>query len=280
MGVFTNFRTGFRAYREAHRFIVKHRLWLYVLLPAVLNIGMILLLIFFGWHYFGLLTDWLMDLMGLNDVTEGYLGYLVSALQWIFRIVFQVLLFLAYSTMYRYIIMIILSPLLALLSEKTDKLLSGKDYPFVLKNLIIDILRGIGIAIRNAMIEFAFMILLFFFSYVPVIGYASPVLMFFITCYFYGFSMMDYTNERNRLTIRQSVKFVRRNMGFAIANGMVFYLVFFFIPLIGFMVAPAYAVVAATLGVQEINKNPFVEKPGRLKNPRKWKKQELQQSRI
>ena len=36
------------------------------------------------------------------------------------------------------------------------------------------------------------------------------------------------------------------------ANGMIFYLVFFFVPLIGFVVAPAYAVIAATLGVHHI----------------------------
>ena len=274
MGVFTNFRAGFKTYGAAHKFIVKHKLWLYVFLPAVINAGMIVLLIFFGWHYFGLLTDWLMDLLGLNSDTEGYLGYLITALHWVFRIVLQVLLFLVYSTMYRYIIMIILSPLLALLSEKTDKLLTGKDYPFNLKNLLIDIARGVAIAIRNSLIEFLFMIALFFFSYVPVIGYISPVLMFFITCYFYGFSMMDYTNERNRLSVKQSVRFVRRNMGFSMANGIVFYLVFFFVPLVGFMVAPAYAVVAATLGIHEIRKVPVVEKPRKLKDPKKWKKQQ------
>jgi CysZ protein len=277
MALFTHFKTGFRSYKAAHKFIVKHRLWLYVFIPAVINIGMILLLIFFGWVYFGMLTDWLMQVLGLNSETEGYMGYLITALQWVFRIVLQVILFIAYSAIYRYIVLIILSPLLAVLSEKTDKLLSGKKYPFVFKNLMIDIIRGIGIATRNSLIEFLFMIALFFFSYVPVIGYVSPVIMFFITCYFYGFSMIDYTNERNRLSIKQSIRFVRRNMGFSIANGMVFYLVFFFVPIIGFMVAPAYAVVAATLGVQEINQIPVVEKPGKLKDPRKWRKQQSQQ---
>ncbi len=277
MPLFNHFKTGFRSYKAAHKFIVKHKLWWYVALPALLNVLMVLLLALIGWNFFAQLNEWLFDITGLSGGPEGYMKWLIVVLQVVFRIVMYVLLFFLYYMVYRYIILIILSPMLALLSEKTDKLLSGREYPFVLKNFIIDVLRGIRIATRNTLIEFFFMIVLFFFSYVPIIGYISPVIMFFITCYFYGFSMMDYTNERNRLSIRQSVRFVRRNRGFSIANGMVFYLIFFFVPLIGFMVAPAYAVVAATLGIDDINKIPVEEKPGKLKNPKKWRKQTSQQ---
>jgi CysZ protein len=148
--------------------------------------------------------------------------------------------------------LIILSPLLAALSEKTEKLLTGNTYPFNLGHFVKDVLRGIRIVIRNSFMELLLTIGLFIFGFVPVIGYISPVILFFVTCYYYGFSMIDYTNERQRLSVKQSVRFVRKNRGFAIANGMIFYLVFFFVPLVGFMVAPAYAVVAATLGVHKI----------------------------
>jgi CysZ protein len=277
MPLFNHFKFGMRCYRDAHKFIKKHRLWWYVFIPAVLNILVVLLLAFIGWGYIELLNKWIFELLGLSGTPEGYMKWLLVALQVVFRIVMYILLFLMYYMVYRYIILIILSPMLALLSEKTDKLLTGREYPFVFKNFIIDVLRGIRVATRNTVIEFCFMIVLFFFSYVPVIGYISPVIMFFITCYYYGFSMMDYTNERNRLSVKRSVRFVRRNRGFAMANGMVFYLIFFFVPVIGFMVAPTYAVVAATLGIEELKKIPFVEKPGKLKNPKKWRKQTSQQ---
>jgi CysZ protein len=256
MALFPNFRIGVRSYKDAHRFIVKHKLWLYVFLPAVFNIAIILLLILGGWHYFGLLTDWLFKTIGLSGEPEGYLRYLVIALQFVLRIVLQILLFFLYSAIYRYIILIILSPLLAMLSEKTEKLLTGKTYPFRFGHFCKDVLRGMGIAVRNFFLEFLFMIALFFFSYIPLIGYISPIVMFFITCYYYGFSMIDYTNERQRLNVRESVRFIRKNRGFAVASGMIFYVVFFFVPLIGFMVAPAYAVVAATLGTHNIRNQP------------------------
>lgn len=256
MPLFNHYRTGFRSFKAAHKFIIRHRLWGYVLLPALLNLAVVLVLVFVGWYYIDLLNDWLFNVLGLSGDSWGSMRWLIVSLQVIFRIVMYVLLFFLYYLVYRYLILIILSPMLALLSEKTDQLLTGNHYPFVFKNFVLDVLRGIRIATRNTFIEFGWMILLFFFSYVPVLGYISPVLMFLITCYFYGFSMMDYTNERKRMNVRASVRFVRKNRGFAIANGMVFYLIFFFIPVVGFMVAPAYSVVAATLGIEEINRTP------------------------
>jgi CysZ protein len=102
--------------------------------------------------------------------------------------------------------------------------------------------------------ELLIMILLFILSWIPLIGLLSPVISFLVTCYYYGFSMIDYTNERQRLTIKQSVRFIRKNMGFSMANGFIFYIVFFLVPMVGFMIAPAYAVVAATIGTHEIRK--------------------------
>jgi CysZ protein len=266
MGLFNNFRTGVRTYKEAHRFIRQHRLWWYVFIPAIINVAVILLLVFAGWYYFSLLTNWLFDLLGLTGQQEGFLKYLITAFQYIFRIVLYILLFLFYSAIYRYIVLIILSPMLALLSEKTEKLLTGREYPFSFSRFLKDVLRGIGIAIRNLHMEMLFMIVLFFLSYIPVIGYICPAITFLVSCYYYGFSMIDYTNERQRLSVRQSVRFIRKNRGFAIANGMIFYLVFFFVPVVGFMVAPAYAVVAATLGTHQVRSMP--EPVKRKKNAR------------
>lgn len=263
MALFTNFKIGARTYKDAHKFIVRHKLWHYVILPAFINVGIILFLIFTGWHYFGLLTDWFFDLIGLSGESEGFIGTIFNVIKAIFRIILQILLFLFYWSIYRYIILIILSPFLALLSEKTEEIISGRKYPFHFGHFLKDVFRGIRIVIRNSFMEILLTICFFLLSYIPVIGYISTFAVFFTTCYFYGFSMIDYTNERHRLTVRQSVKYVRKNMGFAFANGMIFYFILFFIPFFGFMIAPAYAVVAATLGVHEINMQPPKQKKGK-----------------
>mgnify|MGYP001170173739 CR=1 FL=1 len=263
MALFQNFKLGFSSYSEAHKLIKKNRLWGYVFLPALINVSILLLLIFFGWHYIVLLTDWLLDITGLSKTQEGFLNYIVQFFKWVFKIALYILLFFLYSSVYKYIVLAILSPALALLSEKTDKLLTGHNYPFRLGQFIKDVWRGIRIVIRNFFIEMAFMILFFFAGYIPVIGWITPVIMLFITCYFYGFSMIDYSNERYKLKISDSVKFVRKNRGMAVANGLVFYLFFFFVPVVGFIFAPAYSVIAATIAVSKVQKTEGNYRPER-----------------
>jgi CysZ protein len=265
MALFTNFKLGFKTYGEAHRFIKKNKLWWYVFLPGIINLVLLVLLFVFGIYYAGLFTEWFFGVTGLSNQPEGFLKYLVVALKWVLKILLYIVLFFLYASVYRYIVLIILSPALALLSEKTDKIITSNEYPFSFSVFIKDVLRGILIVVRNTFIETGFIIGVFLISFIPVIRYFGPVFLFFLACYYYGFSMIDYSNERNRMSVRESVRFVRRNRGLAIANGMVFYFVFFFIPLIGFLIAPAYAVVAATIAVHKINTEPSKNKPLRLK---------------
>ncbi len=255
MTLFPNFKTGYKSYADAHQLIVKHRLWGYVFLPAIINIMILLAVVFFGWHYISLFTDWLLDITGLSSLAEGFFRHIITFLKWAFRITLYVLLFLLYTSVYRYLVLAILSPALTLLSEKTDKILTGHNYPFHFGQFLKDVFRGIRIVIRNFLIETAFMILFFFLSYIPVVGWFLPVVLLFITWYFYGFSMIDYSNERFKLKLRESVRFVRKNRGMAISNGMVFYLFFFFVPVVGFIFAPAYSVIAATIAVSKVRGN-------------------------
>ena len=62
-----------------------------------------------------------------------------------------------------------------------------------------------------------------------------------------------YTNERHQLSIKQSVKLVRRKKGLAIGLGMVFYMSFF-IPFLGGIISSFLAIislVAATMTLEE-----------------------------
>src|SRR5207249_592662 len=87
-------------------------------------------------------------------------------------------------------------------------------------------------------------------SFIPVIGWATPVLILFIECYYFGFSMLDYSCERNKLNVSQSIDFIGRHRGLAIGNGMVFYLMHGVL-VVGWVLAPSYAVIAATLSLHQ-----------------------------
>ena len=153
-----------------------------------------------------------------------------------------------YFSLFKYLWLIVSSPVFAFLSEKTEAILEGRDYPFELQQLLKDIVRGIGIAIRNSLWQTVYVVSLLLLSLVPVVGWVTPVFTFLIECYYYGFSMLDYTCERHQLTASESIHFIGSRKGLAIGNGLIFYLMHV-VPIIGWVLAPAYAVVAATLSL-------------------------------
>jgi CysZ protein len=163
-------------------------------------------------------------------------------------IMLRIILLFFYFSLFKYLFLIVGSPLFAYLSEKTEAILEGKDYPFNLKQILKDIFRGIRLAIRNSLWQTVYTISILILSLFPVIGWITPVIALFIECYYYGFSMLDYSCERHKLSPSESVAFIGKHRGLAIGNGLLFY-VMHIVPVVGWIFAPAYAVVAATLSL-------------------------------
>ncbi len=164
------------------------------------------------------------------------------------QLILQLILLLFYFSWFKYLFLILGSPVFAYISERTEAIINGKDYPFDLKQFAKDVIRGIAIAIRNTLWQTVYLISIFILSFVPLIGWATPVLALFVECYYFGFSMLDYSSERRKLSIPQSIDFIGHHKGLAIGNGMVFYLMHT-LPIIGWILAPSYAVIAATLSL-------------------------------
>lgn len=255
MNIGRQLETGFRTYFDAIAFIFSKGLWWTFLVPVVLNIFLFL----GGYTLIETITDgvknWLLNLAGLNDsdfFLSEYLTGFIGGIVWIFL---KILFFFVFAYYGGYIVLILLSPLFAYLSEKTEEIITGKKFSFNPDQWIRDIVRGMLIALRNLFIETGWMILLFFAGLIPVIGWFSAIVLFVISAYFYGFSFIDYTNERHQMKIRDSVIFLRKYKWLAVANGTVFCL-FLLIPLCGILFsgfAAIVSVVAATLAVHEIS---------------------------
>jgi CysZ protein len=164
------------------------------------------------------------------------------------EIMVRLIMMLFYFSLFKYIFLIIGSPVFAYLSEKTEAIMEGKDYPFNFKQLLADIARGIKLALRNTLWQSVYTISLLILSFIPVVGWVVPVTTLLVECYYYGFSMLDYSCERHRLSPSESISFIGKHKGLAIGNGMVFYLMHV-VPFVGWVLAPAYAVVAATISL-------------------------------
>ena len=122
-----------------------------------------------------------------------------------------------------------------MLSEKIEETITGKKYNYSFKMLINDIKRGAIIAFRNLIWYYVFVgvflgiVSLFGLSAKSFIVFAIP---FIVGFYYYGFSFIDYVNERRRLNIQQSIYFVSQHKGLAISIGSVysiFFLIYFYI---------------------------------------------------
>jgi CysZ protein len=166
-------------------------------------------------------------------------------------IILWLLLMFFYFSLFKYLFLIIGSPVFAYLSEKTESIIEGREMPFSFKQLMKDAWRGIKLALRNTLWQLVYTISLLLLSLIPVFGWVTPLIALFVECYYYGFSMLDYSCEREKLSPSQSIDFISRHKGLAIGNGMIFYLMHGAI-IIGWILAPAYAVVAATLSLYKI----------------------------
>jgi CysZ protein len=235
---------GVSTYKEAHRLIFKHKLWWYILAPGIINC--ILFLLTFAWLN-ALAKTWATALLSnANEWMPTWLSLQSDIVTWLIALVIKLGFLIVYLSVYKYVILILMSPLLALLSERVERIITGKVSQFNLQQFIADVVRGMLLAMRNFLIEITLLAILFVCSFIPLLQLASPVLAFYISSYYYGFSMLDYSNERRQYSIARSIRFTRLQKGVAFGNGGVFYILLLF-PVFGWLIAPAYAVTAAAI---------------------------------
>lgn len=250
--------TAIQSYGKAHAFIKKHRLWRWIIIPGFFYMIFFVVSMYFFWQTANGAVSWLNDLIGLRawleTMNSGWLSFIVSFAE----LVLTLLLLMFYLSLFKYVWLIVGSPLFAWLSEKTEALIEGKDFPFSMAQLLKDIWRGARLALRNALWQTVYTIATLFTSLIPLVGWAAPILSLFIECYYYGFSMLDYSMERHKLNPAQSIRFIGNHKGLAIGNGMVFFLMHL-VPIAGWVMAPAYAVIAATISLYHTNGQKTIE---------------------
>jgi len=262
MSILKDFQIAISSYGKALDFIFRHKLQKAFLVPLVLSI----ILLISGFSLVGILNELLWERLELwwdPDSWDFWGASLISGfLSVLIWLVMRILFFFIYAFIGGYLILIIMAPLLAYLSEKTESIILGTDYPFSWIQLLKDMWRGILLAIRNFAIEIGLTILLFFLSFIPFVGFGTAPILFLISSYFYGFSFMDYTAERRKMKVRESIDFVKRNKGLAVGNGAVFAMVLL-IPFIGVSIASFLAIissVAASISILQ-KEDPYLQIP-------------------
>ncbi len=253
---FKDFSLGLKAYKKAFRFLFTSKFWMFLLIPLALNILLIVLANFALSDAIDALQDYVSNKFSLSG-SESWWGQMfekvVNGILWLgVKLVF----YFSFLFFGGYIIIICISPVFSILSEQIEKKLTGKDYPFEIMQLLKDVLRGVRLALRNLFFELLIMIVVFIGGFVPVIGWFGPLVLFVVSAYFYGFSFMDYSIERQRLNVKGSIYYVRQHKGLAVAIGSLFACCLF-IPWLGITIAGFFSIVsvtAASIAMSEIEK--------------------------
>lgn len=248
---------GFKGYVKAVELIFTKRFVIYFLVSIGAGLALY-------WAGSSLFAEWaenfdnsLIEDLGLTGAESGILGFVKDTIEWSVGILIRLIYFIVFVLIGGYLVLIIMIPVFAEMSLKAEVHIWGDSSNIPKPNkhqFAKDVIRGMTISLRNIILQVFISLGVFLWALLPVVGIAAPYYMFFVTAFFFGFSFIDYVNERHQLTIYQSVKFMRKYKWVAIVNGAV-YTSFLMIPEYGIYFsafASMLSIVAASASASEI----------------------------
>jgi CysZ protein len=175
------------------------------------------------------------------DAYPAWLSWMGDFTQWFLKSVYWVVASFLFLASLKYVLQVLLSPILSNLSVAVEKCVWGMEPDKITwKEFFQDMGRSLMLAIRNVVIELSLCLVL---AFIPGVGQIGGLL---VSSYFSGFGYMDYVLERKKMTIPQAVSFCRAHRGLAVGIGIVNNLLML-IPFVGWVITPTYATVAATM---------------------------------
>lgn len=187
-------------------------------------------------------------LFGGNEVAENSKWFLS-----VFSKIVSVIDFIM-TQLYIFIILTLFSPINTILSEKLDTQLTGQKFSFSFIRLINDLFRMILIVIIALSLQFVFIGIWWFISWLfnidNTIIYDSVA--FLISAFFFGFSFYDHSLERYKINVFGSIGFAFSNVVLITLTGSLFKLLYYFpyfwkVSYIGIVIAPVVTTMISTV---------------------------------
>lgn len=212
-------------------------------------------LLIIGMNYFGQTSSFFIESIILktglksfiDSLNSNWLGFFITMGS--FWLWFTLLLF--YFALFKYLFLIFFAPLFAFLHLRIVAIQQSIPFIFNQKEYLKLVARSILVNLNNMLWQTVYLIPIVLVCTLPVVGWFTPLFTILMESYFLGYAMMDFglaTEKQNR---QLAATYLSRHKGLPIGNGIVFYLLHL-LPIIGWITAPFYALVAAHLNTQEI----------------------------
>ncbi len=248
MRFFEQLFLSFKYYGETFRFIDRHNLYGLLIIPAILGLGVTLFVAWIGWKTSESVIAYLMSIFSFRELT-GFWGDLVEV---VFRFVIRLLTLFLYLKIFRYLLLVILSPSFIWISKRIQAIQLGDKHTSI--PYFRSLFRCLGIALFNFIRDILYTGLVILVALiVTFLAPLAPFAIFFVESYFYGYAMMDYRNQFLHKSVIESRKVIHHNIGLTLGNGICFNLILL-VPLFGVMLSPVLALIAAGISIDEVEK--------------------------
>jgi len=171
----------------------------------------------------------------------------------------QILDFLL-AQVYIFVVLTFLSPFNTMLSQKVDTHLNDRVFSVRVIDVIRDVLRMIGVVFIALSMQF--FAVATWWLVARIVGLHNSVVYeavaFVISAFFIGFSFYDYSLERHKISVFNSLKFAFCQWKIVAITGIIFKTLYWFpylweIPYLGIVVAPIFTTVLSTVMYNQLN---------------------------
>ena len=236
---------GLSYYPKAQKVISENKLWKYIIIPGFMSLFYIMGFVIIAYIFADDVSEYLYPSWLSWEWIQGFVKAFLTVFTWLMFLIVGLLT-------YKFVILIVFAPIWGYISEVVEFTINGKEAPdFNFKDIMSDILRSLSLTLRNTLWMIMFYIVSILIGLIPLIGpIASFAIILAVQSYYEGVALSDYTLERKRYSVDETISFTKGNKYGIMGIGCGFTLILL-IPVFGWFSAPGYGTVAATLATLE-----------------------------
>ena len=138
-----------QSWGQAHKFIVEHKLWKWVVIPGLIYAALFVAAMYFFGRSATAVIEYVTYILHVSDWIQKFQNSLLGFLFTFAGIILWLTLLLFYFSFFKYICLIIGAPLFAILSRKTEAIIENDENIRNWSGIRKEMARAVRMALRN-----------------------------------------------------------------------------------------------------------------------------------